>query len=173
MKKFRLIGYALVLAIGVIVVRAQDMDVGSWTRFAYHIAANGVYKPTISTCDINTMNVNISDAGTAWVLTVETIQNEPRVLWQWHTADAVGNFSQIKLPIGILMTGGIQVVTSGTTAGIADIEITGRCKPNPSATPFVTPTASATVTPTGTPLNTPTPTPTPSATATPSATSSP
>ncbi len=173
MKKLRLFGYALALAVAVIVVQAQDMDVGQWTRFAYHITAKGTYIPTRSTCDINTMNVNISNAGTSWVLTVESIQNEPRVLWQWHTADAVGNFSQIKLPVGIQMTGGIQVVSSGTTAGVADIEITGRCAPNPSATPFATPSATATSTPSSTPLNTPTPTPTPSATATPSATSSP
>ncbi len=173
MKKFRLIGYGALLAVTVLIVHAQDMDVGKWTRFAYHITAKGVYTPTSSTCDMNTMNVNVSNAGTSWVLTVETIQNEPRVIWQWHTADGVGNFSQISLPVGILMTGGIQVVSSGTTAGVADIAITGRCAPNPSSTPFATPTATATSTATATAANTPTPTPTSSATATPSATSSP
>lgn len=153
-------------------VFAQEHGV-HWTRFAYHITAKGTYYPTLSTCDINTVSANISNAGTAWVLTFETIQNEPRVIWQWHTADGVGNFNQINLPVGIRMTGGVQVVSSGTTAGVADIHITGRCAPNPSSTPFVTPTATATSTATATPANTPTPTPTSSATATPSATSSP
>lgn len=171
MKRFRLFGYAALFVISAMLVHAQDMDVGLWTRFAYHITAKGVYTPTSSTCDVNTMNVNVSSAGTAWVLTVETIQWEPRVLFQWHTADGVGNFSQIKLPVGILMTGGIQVVSSGTTAGVADIEITGRCAPNPSATPFATPTA--TVTPTLTPTATPTATPSSTGTATPTPTSSP
>ncbi len=74
MKRFRLIGYGLVLAIGVIVAQAQDMDVGQWTRFAYHITAKGVYTPTSSTCDINTMNVNVSSARlTALEISVKSV----------------------------------------------------------------------------------------------------
>lgn len=142
-------------------LEAQDVGVGQWTRSAYHITAKGVYWPTFTTSHLNTLSCNVSNAGTAWILTVKTQEATPKVLWQWHTADGVGNFNILSLPIGIKMTSGIVVDSSGTTAGVADIELAYSGVPNPSATPFTTPTptATATFTPTATATFTPTPTP--------------
>ncbi len=150
MKKFRLIGYALVMAITVIVVHAQDMGVGQWTRSAYHLTAKGTYTATFTNPSVlNSFDVNISNAGTSWVLVLKDRQATPLTLWRWVTADGVGNF-HIALPIGIKMANGIAIESSGTTAGVADVALTHRGAPNPSATPFATPTATATATATST-----------------------
>jgi len=87
------------------------------TRTGIHQVNNTTWTPVSSTCNAYLLYMNVSNAGTSWIITVKTKESTPRVLWSGTAT--VGNTSILNNTIGLEMTNGMDVTFSGT-AGVAD-----------------------------------------------------
>jgi hypothetical protein len=68
--------------------------------------------------------INTSNAGTSWTLTVQDKQGTPAILVSALALATSQNPLVLNFgPTGIKMTSGIDVITGGTTAGVADFWI--------------------------------------------------
>ena len=64
----------------------------------------------------------MSNAGSAWTITIRSKEATPKIL---YTATAVvGSFTPVDVQVPIGVTSGIDIITAGTTPGVADIWIT-------------------------------------------------
>ena len=89
----------------------------NWTRAQQHQTNNTTWTPVASTAIANTLIMNVSNAGTSWIITVKNKEGTAKTLWSGTAA--VGTVTILALPVGIEMTNGIDVTFSGT-AGVAD-----------------------------------------------------
>lgn len=119
-----LIGLIAIVGLLVLPVSGQEYGV-NYARNAYHITTNTTNTPVSQTARLATLVIQVSNAGTSWVLQVKTKEGTPKILYNWVTATGVGNFN-VALDVGVLMTSGIDIVTSGTTPGVADVFIAYR-----------------------------------------------
>lgn len=88
-----------------------------WSYASQHQTNNTTWTIASNTVRINTLFMSVSNAGTTWVITVK---NKEGTAKQIYSATAtVGNTTIMALPVGVEMTGGIDVTFSGT-AGVAD-----------------------------------------------------
>jgi hypothetical protein len=116
MKKVKLI--ALLTALMALPLFAASEYGISWTYASRHQTDNTTWTPSSSTVRINTLMMNVSNAGTTWIITVKNKEGTPKIL---YTATVtVGNTTILALPVGIEMASGIDVTFSGT-AGTADL----------------------------------------------------
>lgn len=90
--------------------------------YAAHITTKTTTTPTSSTCYVQSIAVCVTAAGTTQTLTIQDKGGTAKVLYTAGTAIAVGN-TYITFNQPVLMTGGIDIVTGGTTAGTQDIFI--------------------------------------------------
>ncbi len=115
MKKLILV--ALALAFVASSAFAQEYGL-KWVRAAQHITTKTTTNVVASTVTLHTLIISTSNAGTSWTLTVQDKSTTPKILY-------VGTVSVstivIELPVGIVMTGGIDLVTAGSTAGVMDV----------------------------------------------------
>ena len=94
----------------------------SSTAYSVHLTTNATTTVVSSTAYVNTVQVAVSTAGTAWVITIQSKEGTPKVLYK--ATAAVGSSTPVNAIIPIGLTSGIDIVTSGTTPGVADIWIT-------------------------------------------------
>jgi len=90
------------------------------TRTGVHQTTNTTWTPVSSTCNAYILYMNVSNAGTSWIITIKTKESTPRVLYS--TTATVGNTAILNNTLGLEMTNGIDVTFSGT-AGVADFFI--------------------------------------------------
>jgi len=101
---------------------AQEMGI-SWVRSTQHQAAsNTAWSPVTGTCVINTLVMNVSNAGSSWII---TIKSGDGTMTLWSGTAALGTTTILSLPVGITLPGGLTVTFSGT-AGVADFYATYR-----------------------------------------------
>ena len=110
--KLRLLLIALLLGLC-----APVWGADSYTRTGTHQANNTTWTPVSATCNAYLLYMNVSNAGTSWIITIKTRESTPRVLWSGTAT--VGNTSVLNNTIGLEMTSGMDVTFSGT-AGVAD-----------------------------------------------------
>jgi len=96
---------------------AQEYSSISWTRSNQHQTTNTTWTPASSTVIANTIIMNVSNAGTSWIITVKDKAATPKILWTGTAT--LGTVYILQLPVGIQMDNGIDVTFSGT-AGVAD-----------------------------------------------------
>lgn len=90
----------------------------------YHITAKETNTVVATGARLYNVVYNVSGAGTAWTLTIQDKQGTPAIL------AATGSLSASTVPVsltipqpGVFMSGGIDIVTGGTTAGTLDLWI--------------------------------------------------
>lgn len=122
MKHLRIAAAVLALiAFTVLPVSAQEYGI-QWLRVAQHQINNTTWTPVSSTVRLNTIVVAVTNAGTSWVIAIKNKEGTAKTIW---TATATVGTTTIAMPVGVQMTGGIDVTFSGT-AGVADIWLTYR-----------------------------------------------
>lgn len=123
-KALQLLGCVIVIsAFCVVSVPAQELGIPTWTRYAAHITTKTTTTPVAVTAVLHTVVINCSGAGTAWTITIQSKEDTPKIL---YVATLTVGTTTISLPVGIKMTSGIDIVTGGTTAGVADVWMTYR-----------------------------------------------
>ena len=92
------------------------------TAYSTHATTNATATVTSATAYVYTVQVVVSNAGSAWTITVRSKEATPKIL---YTATAVaGSFTPVDVQVPIGVTSGIDIITAGTTPGVADIWIT-------------------------------------------------
>lgn len=90
----------------------------------YHITAKETNTVVASNTRLYNIVYNVSAAGTAWTLTIQDKQATPAILAATGTLSASTVPVSLSLPApGVFMSGGIDIVTGGTTAGTLDLWI--------------------------------------------------
>jgi hypothetical protein len=92
------------------------------TAYSAHVTTNATATPTSTTAYVYTVTVAVSNAGSAWVIKIQSKEGTPKILYQ--ATAAVGTTTPISAEVPIGLTSGIDIITSGTTPGVADIWIT-------------------------------------------------
>lgn len=90
---------------------------------ASHITTKTTTTITSSTAYVASIAICVTGAGTTQTLTIQNKEGTAKVLYTAGTAITAGN-TYISFPRPVVMTGGIDIVTGGTTAGTQDIFIT-------------------------------------------------
>lgn len=113
---------AVVAALSVAPVSGQELGNGfSITKKQIHSTTKTTVTPVSQTVTLYEIVINTSAAGTSWTLTVQDKGGTAAVLISALTLATSQNPLVINFgPTGIKMTGGIDVITGGTTAGTAD-----------------------------------------------------
>jgi hypothetical protein len=90
-----------------------------------HIAANATTTLIATSCFVSQISSVCSNAGSAWVVTVQDRDAPPRALAlaQTQALSADGKPVIINWEKPILAVNGINIVAAGTTAGVVDIQI--------------------------------------------------
>jgi hypothetical protein len=92
------------------------------TAYSVHLTTNATTTVIGSTAYVYTVTVAVTTAGTAWVIKIQSKEGTPKVLYT--ATAAVGTTTPISAEVPIGLTSGIDIITSGTTPGAADIWIT-------------------------------------------------
>jgi hypothetical protein len=122
MKKLHLILVTSLLTFTYAFAAPEEYGI-NWTRVSQHQTSNTTWTPGSGTLRINTLVINVSNAGTTWVVTVKNKEGTPKTLYS--ATLTVGTSTVLALPVGIEMIGGMDVTFSGT-AGVADLFATYR-----------------------------------------------
>lgn len=124
MKRLKLC-FGLVLAIALVTpAHAEDWTLKKVPVYsANHITTKTTTTVTSTTAYVSAIGICVTGAGTTQTLTIQNKEGTAKVLYTAGTAIAVGN-TYIQFEVPIVMTGGIDIVTGGTTAGTQDVFIT-------------------------------------------------
>ncbi len=116
---------AILLPFLAITLSADDQLTGRRTNIAYaaHITTKTTTTPTSSTCYVSSVAICVTAAGTTQTLTIQDKGGTAKVLYTAGTAIAVGN-TYINFKEPVIMTGGIDIISGGTTAGTQDVWVT-------------------------------------------------
>jgi hypothetical protein len=121
MKRIKiLIGVFALIALVTSPLSAQEYGL-KWTRSANHITTKTTTTPVSATVVLHTIVVNVSGAGTSWTLSIQNKETTAKVV---YAATVTTGTTVIALPVGIVMTSGIDIVTAGSTAGTMDVFLT-------------------------------------------------
>jgi len=112
MKKLFL-SFLLTISLACVTLAGGD----GWSRAGTHQTNNTTWTPVSSTCNSPVIFMNVSNAGTSWIITVQTKESTPRILYK--ATAAVGNFQILNTVVPIELTNGVDFTFSGT-AGVAD-----------------------------------------------------
>jgi hypothetical protein len=123
MKKFILIAAAC-LALASL-APAQELGNGfAITKKQIHSTTKTTVTPVAQTVTVYSIVINTSNAGTSWTLTVQDKQGTPAILVSALALATSQNPLVLNFgPTGIKMTSGVDFITGGTTAGVADFWI--------------------------------------------------
>jgi hypothetical protein len=91
------------------------------TAYSAHITTSATTTVVASTAYVYTVTVAVSNAGTAWTITIRSKEGTPKILYS--ATAAVGTTTPISAEVPIGLTSGIDIVTAGT-AGVADVWVT-------------------------------------------------
>jgi len=89
---------------------------------AYHLTANGTTTVTSTTAYIKAIQITCTTAGTTETITIRDKGGTPKTLYQSGTLVVGSVFTYQGAPL--LMTGGIDIIYAGTTAGVVDVFLT-------------------------------------------------
>ena len=90
--------------------------------YSGRITTNATTTVSTSTSYVYTIVINVSAAGSSWTIKIQSKEGTPTI---FYTATAaLGTFTPIMVDHPVISTSGIDIVTSGTTPGTADIKIT-------------------------------------------------
>src|SRR5580765_6938866 len=89
------------------------------TAYAAHITTSTTTTATSSTAYLNSIVITTTNAGTTWALKIQNKEGTPKVIYN-ITAVAAGTVT-IPLQSPLVMTGGIDIITSGGTPGVLDV----------------------------------------------------
>jgi hypothetical protein len=92
------------------------------TAYSARVTTNATTTVTSATAYVYTVTVAVSNAGSAWVIKIQSKEGTPKILYQ--ATAAVGTTTPISAEVPIGLVSGIDIVTTGTTPGTADIWIT-------------------------------------------------
>jgi flagellar capping protein FliD len=104
------------------VAKVGTTPLATTTAYSVHLTTNATTTVIGSTAYVYTVTVAVSGAGSAWLITIRSKEGTPKILYQ--ATAAVGTSTPISAEVPIGLTSGIDIVTSGTTPGTADIWIT-------------------------------------------------
>lgn len=90
---------------------------------ASHITTKTTTTVTSSTAYVSSIAICVTGAGTSQTLVIQDKSGTAKTLYTAGSAIAVGN-TYINFERPVLMSGGIDIVTGGTTAGTQDVFIT-------------------------------------------------
>jgi hypothetical protein len=90
--------------------------------YSTRVTTNATATVTSTTAYVYTVTVAVSGAGSAWVITIRSKEGTPKILYS--ATAAVGTTTPISAEVPIGLVSGIDIVTTGTTPGTADIWIT-------------------------------------------------
>lgn len=130
--KIKLLGaFLAVIAlahIAPVALQAQELPGGgiNVTKKQIHSTTKTTVTPVSADCVLYSIVINTSAAGTAWTLTVQDKGSTAAILVSALALATTQNPLVINFNNGIKMTGGIDVITGGTTAGTADFWLTYR-----------------------------------------------
>lgn len=115
----------MLLLIAIAALHADDQIAGKRTNIAYaaHITTKTTTTPASATCYVSSIAICVTAAGTTQTLVIQDKGTTPKTLYTAGTAIAVGN-TYITFQQPVLMTGGIDIISGGTTAGTQDVFIT-------------------------------------------------
>jgi hypothetical protein len=89
---------------------------------AFHITTKTTTNVTASTCYVQVVVVNCSNAGTAATITLQNKEATAKILYS--ATLAVSTTTPVNVSEPILCTSGLDIVTAGTTMGVADVFVT-------------------------------------------------
>jgi hypothetical protein len=89
------------------------------TPYSAHITTSATTTATSSTAYLNSIVITTTNAGTTWALRVQNKEGTPKVIYN-IAAVAVGTVT-IPLQGALVMTGGIDIITTGATPGVVDV----------------------------------------------------
>jgi len=104
------------------VAKIGTTTIATNVAYSVHVTTNATATPTSTTAYVYTVTVAVSNAGTAWVIKIQSKEGTPKILYQ--ATAAVGTTTPISAEVPIGLTSGIDIITTGTTPGVADIWIT-------------------------------------------------
>lgn len=90
---------------------------------AYRLTSKATTTVTSSTCYLSTLVICVSAAGTSMSITVRNKEGTPIIVYYVSSASA-GTTQPVMVTSPILMTGGIDIVIGGTTAGTVNVFLT-------------------------------------------------
>ena len=94
------------------------------TKKSYHLTTNVTNTSVAQTATLYGITINCSTAGTAWTITIRDKSGTPQNVINALTFATSQNPLTIQIPLpGIVMNGGIDIITAGTTPGVADLFI--------------------------------------------------
>jgi len=120
----------IIIGIGIAILAITSLfagnpitEKGTTVPYAAHITTKTTTTPTSSTCYVSSVAICVTAAGTTQTLVIQDKGTTAKTLYTAGTAIAVGN-TYINFQQPVLMTGGIDIITGGTTAGTQDVFIT-------------------------------------------------
>ena len=93
------------------------------TSYKARISTNTTTTPIASTVRLRQITINVTGAPSAWVVTIQDKSATPFVVFSQTFAAATTAPIVVNLGDGITMTGGIDIITSGTTPGVANVAL--------------------------------------------------
>jgi len=101
----------------------QNITYGGKTQYctAYHITSNATTTVTSNDAYLTQLVVCVTTAGTSWTITVKNKEATPKIVYSATAAAGTYVYAMGNLTI---MKSGIDIITSGTTAGTADVFVT-------------------------------------------------
>jgi hypothetical protein len=136
MKKKLLLGI-LILAYAIVTSRGGNVNVvnpitkpvpvtnvgltgaASVVPYAAHITTSTTTTVTSSTAYLNAIVITTTNAGTTWALKIQNKEGTPKVIYN-IAAVAAGTVT-IPLQGALIMTSGIDIITTGATPGVVDV----------------------------------------------------
>ena len=88
---------------------------------SYHVTTNATNTPWAGSVLLMSLAVCVTGAGTSWTITVQNKEATPKIIYK--ATVAVGTTVPVALTDagGLEMTGGIDIITAGTTPGTLDV----------------------------------------------------
>ena len=101
------------------VARVGATTITPQAPYAAHITTSTTVTPTATTAYLNSIVITTTTAGTTWALKIQDKGGTPKAIYN-IAAVAVGTVT-IPLQGPLLMTGGIDIITTGGTPGVLDV----------------------------------------------------
>ena len=93
------------------------------TSYKARVSTNTTTTPIASTVRLRQITINVTGAPSAWVVTIQDKGATPFVVFSQTFNAATTAPIVVNLGDGITMTGGIDIITSGTTPGVANVAL--------------------------------------------------
>jgi hypothetical protein len=91
------------------------------TSYSTHVTTNTTVTPLATTVRLRQIVINVTGTPSAWVIKIQDKGGTPKIIFQQTFNAATTQPIVVNLGDGVTMQGGIDIITSGTTPGIADI----------------------------------------------------